>query len=150
MTKLRNILAAFLAFQLLTHPYVIGRTRLADLFRPKTEEDVPETEPEEEDFTPKRGRFAPDRRKKGRHGAEETGGTGGLETLRSVLCEAREGQSFSWYAPHQKNGTRPAAPAEIPSVEEHGGCFLGADEPVVYLTLTRVMKTAMSRRSSIR
>ena len=128
MTKLRNILAAALAGQLLSQPYFLGRIGLPDLFRKDAEE---ETAAEEEDFTPKRGRFAPERK---RRGTERTGEEKRIDTLHAVPCAGQAGEAYSWYAAHQKNGIRPPAPAGLPSVGEHGGYFLGADEPVVYLT----------------
>lgn len=136
MTKLRNILAAVLAVQLLAQPVVLERIGLlSDLFGTRDGENGAEEKPEEEDFTPKRGRFAPERRRKDPGpAAEKTADTGASASLLSVPCAAGGGGAYSWYAAHQKNGVRPPSPAEIPSIAEHGGFFLGADEPVVYLT----------------
>lgn len=118
MMNMRNLAAAALALRLLIQPACAAGTEPAGLLGQK---DVAETEPEEEDFTPKRGRFAPD----GKHRRA---------AYHAETCAASPAGSYSWYAAHQKDGKRPPAPAEIPSIGEHGGYFLGADEPVVYLT----------------
>ncbi|MBQ3954814.1 MAG: polysaccharide deacetylase family protein [Clostridia bacterium] len=125
--KIRTI-AALLAVQLLTAPAAEG-IGFFDLFGQGRSET--ETETEEEDFTPKRGRFAPER--KSGHREKPAGSPSGrAECL--PCAAAPSGTGYSWYAAHQKDGKRPPAPAEIPPVGEHGGYYLGADEPVVYLT----------------
>ena len=133
-TKLRNAAGILLAAALLTQPIAAERTGLLDLLRPK---DPAEGEVWEEDFTPKRGRSAP-RRDKRRASAERDDPRPGPDSFkpdRDVWpCAASGTGSYSWYAVHQKDGTRPPAPAEIPSIGEHGGYYLGEDKPVVYLT----------------
>ena len=124
--KLRTIAAALAAIQLLTGTAAAERIGFFDLFGRKSAEE----ETFEEDFTPKRGRFAPER-KTGR-GGKRTGTSG--HSGNALPCAASANGGYSWYAAHQKDGKRPPAPAEIPSIEEHGGYYLGLDEPVVYLT----------------
>ncbi len=126
--KLMPIAASLLALRLLLDPALVG-IGTAGLFR-REETAAEETEPPEEDFTPKRGRKAPGRTPRRRpHGSgEESERTGAV-----LSCAAGMG-SYSWYAVHEKNGKRPAQPAEVPPVGDYGGYYLGQDEPVVYLT----------------
>ncbi len=42
--------------------------------------------------------------------------------------------SYSWYFKRTDDGSRPPIPPEMAFVAEHGGVFLGEDEPVIYLT----------------
>ena len=42
--------------------------------------------------------------------------------------------SYSWYFKRTDDGSRPPVPPEMAFVTEHGGVFLGDDEPVIYLT----------------
>ena len=124
--KIRTIAAALLAVQLLTGSAAAGRIGLFDLFGPR---EGGEETPEEEDFTPKRGRFTPERKPAKRDGTART-----FSDSAACLPCAASGKGYSWYAAHQKDGKRPPAPSEIPPIGEHGGYYLGADEPVVYLT----------------
>ncbi len=103
-TKLRNAAGILLAAALLTQPIAAERTGLLDLLRPK---DPAEGEVWEEDFTPKRGRFAP-RRDKRRASAERD--------------DPRPG-------PDSSEPDRDVWPCAA-----SGTGYLGEDEPVVYLT----------------
>ncbi len=79
----------------------------------ETEKHVKETEELPEDCTPKRGNRSPIRREEGV--LETAGGMG-------------------WYCRHTDGGARPPIPAEMSWLTSHNGYFLGADEPVIYLT----------------
>jgi peptidoglycan-N-acetylmuramic acid deacetylase len=115
--KILTTAAAVLAVCSLFSASAAARTGLFDIFR----KEEAETEPFEEDFTPKRGAKAPIRKNAAASGMRE-----------ALPCAA--GCGYSWYAVHEKDGKRPAAPAEIPPIGEHGGIYLGPDEKTVYLT----------------
>ena len=100
--------AAALCAVLLAVPAGAG---LPDFLRFGRPEEA-ETELMPEDVTPKRGRRTP-LRKEDKPAAAE---------------------SVSWYCPHETDGKRPSAPPEMAYLTEHGGHFLGEDEPVIFLT----------------
>ena len=85
----------------------------AGIFDIFTKEDDAETGPLPEDVPPKRGNRSPNRK--------------------SEDC-ASSAQAFGWYCKHMDNGQRPPVPAEMSFIERHGGCFLGKDDKVIYLT----------------
>ena len=94
-----------------------------------------ETELSEDDPRPKRGRHTPvphekPGRRKGTAKEAEPHGKESKTTAETAAVSA----GFSWYATHGTGGKRLPQPGEIPSIAEHGGYYLGADEPVVYLT----------------
>lgn len=75
-----------------------------------------------EDISPKRGNSSPTNRDKLQ------------ETDETRTCETAGGAAYSWYFKHTKDGARPPIPPEMSFIENHGGYFLGKDEPVIYLT----------------
>lgn len=81
-----------------------------------------ETEVENEDFTPKRGKNSPCRNKD--------------ESASGVIKGALPASSApqNWYCKHMKSSARPPVPPEMSWVSEHNGYFLGKDEKVIYLT----------------
>ena len=91
--------------------------KLKEIFSPEQEE----TEPECEDITPKRGKYAP------RETESEAQST--FSDAVTVMNE-----SSGWYCQHMKDGTRPPIPSEMSYITEHGGYYIGEDEKVIYLT----------------
>ena len=75
-----------------------------------------------EDVTPQRGDLSPTNRDKD------------SEYMSNQLEDTAGGASYSWYFKHTKNGVRPPIPSEMSFIENHGGYFIGKDEPVIYLT----------------
>ncbi|MGN1408681.1 MAG: polysaccharide deacetylase family protein [Eubacteriales bacterium] len=81
-----------------------------------------ETEVENEDFTPKRGKNSPCRKKN----ESASGNVNGAVSVSSA--------PQNWYCKHMKSSARPPIPPEMSWVRDHNGYFLGEDEKVIYLT----------------
>ena len=81
-----------------------------------------ETEIENEDFTPKRGKNSPIKK-------EEKSASRNINNAVLVSSAPQ-----NWYCKHMKSSERPPIPPEMSWVSEHNGYFLGKDEKVIYLT----------------
>lgn len=75
-----------------------------------------------DDITPKRGDNSPTNRDRG------------PEINPSQFEDTAGNCAYSWYFKHTSEGKRPPIPGEMSFIENHGGYFIGADEPVIYLT----------------
>ena len=86
-----------------------------------------ETEAENEDFTPKRGKNSPMCRYD--HKKDEESSVSDVSECIPVSSEAQ-----NWYCKHMKSSARPPVPPEMSWIKDCGGYFLGEDEKVIYLT----------------
>ena len=100
---------------------IITSTGFVDKFKEIFSPEQETAEPECEDITPKRGKYAP------RETESEAQST--FSDAVTVMNE-----SSGWYCQHMKDGTRPPIPSEMSYITEHGGYYIGEDEKVIYLT----------------
>ncbi len=132
MKFMRIALAAALAAACVAQTRPAETGGFAGIFRSffgngeKTERaETAETEPECEDFTPKRGRRAPGGRERRRRASA---------TSAEPEAAACASGGTSWYCVHETDGKRPSAPPEMAWLTEYGGRYIGEDERVIYLT----------------
>ena len=91
-----------------------------------------ETEEISSEITPKRGlEKVKEWETKPESGQPETdaGTEASAETVHTSASPA-----YNWYFKRTDDGSRPPIPPEMSFITEHGGVFLGEDEPVIYLT----------------
>jgi len=108
--KNKALAAALILSLLLTNP-VRAESIFTKLFPAETEELS-------EEITPKRGLARTEEWESSREEGVVTAADG----------------AYSWYFKRSEDGSRPPVPPEMAFVQEHSGIFLGADEPVIYLT----------------
>lgn len=100
---------------------IITSTGFVDKFKEIFSSEQETTEPECEDITPKRGKYAP-------KGTESEAKATFSDSV-TVMNE-----SSGWYCQHMKDGARPPLPPEMSYITKHGGYYIGEDEKVIYLT----------------
>lgn len=90
-------------------------------------------EPENEDFTPRRGDSAPGVRNE--KAEERVDMPSGISAGSDIMCQSNADAS-GWYCRHMENGARPPVPPEMSYIGECGGYFIDPDEEkrVIYLT----------------
>ena len=118
MKGMNRLAAAVLALMLIRN---VGAEDLLERFRAFAGIGGEEEKLPSEDITPKRGKNSPLPENKPE----------GKEAAPTAVSSS---PAMNWYCRHMKDGARPPIPPEMGELEQYGGCYLGADEKVIYLT----------------